>query len=100
MTIDELADKIEPIPRFDDNELPTDFSSVKSYLKCPFMYKLQNIYGYNAAVLELFDLDKLHIQYWKDCTRNIRIEFRQRKKSLIWLKIHLCLSTYFQVMIR
>ncbi len=25
MTIDELADKIEPIPRFDDNELPTDF---------------------------------------------------------------------------
>lgn len=71
MTIDELADKIEPIPRFDDNELPTDFSSVKSYLKCPFMYKLQNIYGYNAAVPELFGfgqtthtiLERLHQKY-------------------------------------
>lgn len=71
MAIDELADKIEPIPRFDDNELPTDFSSVKSYLKCPFMYKLQNIYGYNAAVPELFGfgqtthtiLERLHQKY-------------------------------------
>lgn len=51
-SLDILADKIEPVPRFDDNELPTDFSSVKSYLTCPFMYKLQNIYGYNAAVKE------------------------------------------------
>lgn len=69
--MDELADKMEPIPRFDDNELPTDFSSVKSYLKCPFMYKLQNIYGYNAAVPELFGfgqtthtiLERLHQKY-------------------------------------
>ncbi len=51
---DDLAEKIEPQPRFDDNELPTDFSSVKSYLTCPYMYKLQSIYGYNAAVPELF----------------------------------------------
>ena len=51
--MDVLADKIVPVPRFDDNELPTDFSSVKSYLTCPFMYKLQKIYGYNAAVPEL-----------------------------------------------
>lgn len=71
MNIDDLADQIEPIPRFDDNELPTDFSSVKSYLKCPFMYKLQNIYGYNAAVPELFGfgqtthtiLERLHQKY-------------------------------------
>lgn len=71
MTLDELADKIEPMPRFDDNELPTDFSSVKSYLTCPFMYKLQNIYGYNAAVPELFGfgqtthtiLERLHQKY-------------------------------------
>ena len=71
MTLDKLADKIEPIPRFDDNELPTDFSSVKSYLTCPFMYKLQNIYGYNAAVPELFGfgqtthtiLERLHQKY-------------------------------------
>lgn len=52
--IDELGEKIEPRPRFDDNELPTDFSSVKSYLTCPYMYKLQSVYGYNAAVPELF----------------------------------------------
>ena len=36
------------------------------------MYKLQNIYGYNATVPELFDLDKQHILYWKDCTRKYR----------------------------
>lgn len=69
--LDELAEKMEPTPRFDDNELPTDFSSVKSYLKCPFMYKLQNIYGYNATVPELFGfgqtthtiLERLHQKY-------------------------------------
>lgn len=71
MTLDKLADKITPVPRFDDNELPTDFSSVKSYLICPFMYKLQNVYGYNAAVPELFGfgqtthtiLERLHQKY-------------------------------------
>ena len=71
MKFDELADKIVPTPRFDDNELPTDFSSVKSYLTCPFMYKLQNIYGYNAAVPELFGfgqtthtiMERLHQKY-------------------------------------
>lgn len=71
MVLDALADKTEPIPRFDDNELPTDFSSVKAYLICPFMYKLQNIYGYNAAVPELFGfgqtthtiLERLHQKY-------------------------------------
>lgn len=71
MVLDKLADKIEPTPKFDDNELPTDFSSVKSYLTCPFMYKLQNIYGYNAAVPELFGfgqtthtiLERLHQEY-------------------------------------
>ena len=70
-TLDQLDDKIMPVSRFDDNELPTDFSSVKSYLVCPFMYKLQNIYGYNAAVPELFGfgqtthtiLERLHQKY-------------------------------------
>ena len=67
----ELDSKIDRSSRFDDNELPTNFSSVKSYLTCPFMYKLQNIYGYNAAVPELFGfgqtthtiLEKLHQKY-------------------------------------
>lgn len=70
-SMDDLDAKIEPVPRFDDNELPTDYSSVKSYLKCPFMYKLQNIYGYNATVPELFGfgqtahtiLERLHQKY-------------------------------------
>lgn len=69
--LDELAEKILPQPRFDDNELPTDFSSVKSYLICPYMYKLQSIYGYNAAVPELFGfgqtthtiLERLHQKF-------------------------------------
>ena len=71
--LDTLADKIEKQTRFDDNELPTDFSSVKSYLTCPYMYKLQNIYGFNAPVPELFGfgqtthtiLERLH-QKFKD----------------------------------
>lgn len=70
-TLDMLSKKIEPQPRFDDNELPTDFSSVKSYLICPYMYKLQSIYGYNATVPELFGfgqtthtiLERLHQKY-------------------------------------
>jgi DNA helicase-2/ATP-dependent DNA helicase PcrA len=70
-SLKDLAVKIEPQPRFDNNELPTDFSSVKSYLTCPFMYKLQNIYGYNATVPELFGfgqtthtiLERLHQRY-------------------------------------
>lgn len=69
--LDDLAPKIDPAPRFDDNELPTDFSSVKAYLTCPYMYKLQTIYGYNAAVPELFGfgqtthtiLERLHQKY-------------------------------------
>lgn len=72
-TLDILAETIEPQQRFDDNELPTDFSSVKNYLTCPYMYKLQSIYGYNAAVPELFGfgqtthtiLERLH-QRFKD----------------------------------
>ncbi|WP_258111678.1 ATP-dependent DNA helicase [Alicyclobacillus sp. SP_1] len=72
-TFDDLDEKIEPRRRFDDNELPTDFSAVKGYLTCPYIYKLQNIYGYNAAVPELFGfgqtthtiLERLH-QTYKD----------------------------------
>lgn len=73
MKMEALASKIQPKPRFDDTELPTDFSSVKTYLTCPYMYKLQNIYGYNATVPELFGfgltthtiLERLH-QIFKD----------------------------------
>lgn len=69
--LDVLAAKIDPRPRFDDNELPTDFTSVKSYLTCPYMYKLQSVFGYNAAVPELFGfgqtthtiLERLHQKY-------------------------------------
>lgn len=68
---DDLYEKMEPRRRFDDNELPTDFSAVKGYLTCPYMYKLQSIYGYNAAVPELFGfgqtthtiLERLHQRY-------------------------------------
>ena len=55
---DNLADKIEPLQRFDDSDFPTDYSSVKNYLTCPYSYKLSTIYGYNAAVPELFGFGK------------------------------------------
>jgi len=72
-TLDDLSEKIAPQPRFDNNQLPTDFSAVKSYLTCPYMYKLQSIYGYNATVPELFGfgqtthtiVERLH-QTYKD----------------------------------
>jgi DNA helicase-2/ATP-dependent DNA helicase PcrA len=67
----DLAEKIEPQPRFDESEFPTDYSSVKSYLTCPYSYKLATIYGYNASVPELFGfgktshtiLERLHQQF-------------------------------------
>ncbi|SFA75541.1 DNA helicase-2 / ATP-dependent DNA helicase PcrA [Cohnella sp. OV330] len=57
-TLDDLAEKIEPQARFDENEFPTDYSSVKSYLTCPYSYKLATIFGYNATVPELFGFGK------------------------------------------
>lgn len=56
--LDDLAEKIEPQPRFDESEFPTDYSSVKSYLTCPYSYKLATILGYNATVPELFGFGK------------------------------------------
>lgn len=69
--LDELYEKTVPSPRFDEGEFPTDYSSVKSYLSCPYSYKLSTIYGYNAAVPELFGfgktshttLERLHQQF-------------------------------------
>lgn len=58
MILDDLAEKIEPQSRFDESEFPTDYSSVKSYLTCPYSYKLATIYGYNASVPELFGFGK------------------------------------------
>lgn len=71
--LSDLTDKMEPLARFDDSEFPTDYSSVKNYLICPYSYKLATIYGYNAAVPELFGfgktshttLERLH-QMFKD----------------------------------
>lgn len=72
--LDELAPKIGEQSRFDESAFPTDYSSVKSYLVCPYAYKLSTIYGYNAAVPELFGfgktshttLERLH-QRFRDC---------------------------------
>ncbi len=58
MTIDVLTEKITPKPRFDESDFPTDYSSVKSYLTCPYSYKLATVYGYNASVPELFGFGK------------------------------------------
>lgn len=57
-TLDDIADKMEEIPRIDDSDFPTDYSSVKTYLTCPYAYKLSTVFGYNAAVPELFGFGK------------------------------------------
>ena len=59
------------MPRFDDENLPTSYSSVKAYLTCPYSYKLSTVFGFNAAVPELFGfgktshtiLERLHQQF-------------------------------------
>lgn len=56
--MDDLAEKMEEIPRVDDSDFPTDYSSVKTYLTCPYAYKLSTVFGYNAAVPELFGFGK------------------------------------------
>ena len=56
--LDQLYEKMESTPRFDEGDFPTDYSSVKNYLACPYSYKLSTIYGYNAAVPELFGFGK------------------------------------------
>jgi len=70
-TIDELADKMKEIPRVDESDFPTDYSSVKTYLTCPYAYKLSTVFGYNATIPELFGfgktshtiLERLHQQF-------------------------------------
>ena len=56
--LDNPAEKMTPSLRFDDSDFPTDYSSVKYYLTCPYSYKLSTVYGYNAAVPELFGFGK------------------------------------------
>ena len=56
--LDQLYEKMESTPRFDEGDFPTDYSSVKNYLACPYSYKLSTVYGYNAAVPELFGFGK------------------------------------------
>ena len=71
MNLDALAEKVDPQPRFDESEFPTNYSSVKNYLTCPYSYKLATVYGYNASVPELFGfgktshtiLERLHQQF-------------------------------------
>jgi len=58
MDFDELAEKMVEITRIDETDFPTDYSSVKTYLTCPFAYKLSTVFGYNAAVPELFGFGK------------------------------------------
>lgn len=55
---EDLDSKLPPVPRFDESNFPTDYSSIRTYLTCPFAYKLATIYGYNAAVPELFGFGK------------------------------------------
>lgn len=71
--LDDLADKMDEKTRFNESDFPTDYSSVKNYLICPYSYKLSTVYGFNAAVPELFGfgktshtcLERLH-QIFKD----------------------------------
>lgn len=53
-----LAEKIPQKGRFAESDYPTDYSTVKMYLSCPYAYKLSTVYGYHAAVPELFGFGK------------------------------------------
>lgn len=89
---DDLYDKMELRQRFDDGDFPTDYSSVKNYLTCPYSYKLSTVYGYNAAVPELFGfgktshttLERLH-QKFKDHVPTVE-EVKEIIESTFMLK--------------
>lgn len=60
-----------PSARVDETVLPTSFSDIRYYLKCPMDYRFRKRFGYSPAVPELFGfgvtvhtaLGKLHEQY-------------------------------------
>lgn len=68
-----LADKTQQQGRFSESDYPTDYSTVKTYLSCPYAYKLSTIYGYHAAVPNSSVSGKRVIPFWKDCTNVSRI---------------------------
>ncbi len=63
-----------PAARVDDTILPTSFSDIRYYLKCPMDYRFRKRYGFSPAVPELFGfgitvhtaLGKLHEQHTGD----------------------------------
>ncbi|HPT72997.1 MAG TPA: ATP-dependent DNA helicase, partial [Candidatus Cloacimonadota bacterium] len=60
-----------PVTRSDDSTLPTSFSDVKYYLKCPMDYRFRKSFGFSPEIAELFGygrvvhvaIEKLHEEF-------------------------------------
>ena len=50
--------KVEQERRINETILPTSFSDIKYYLKCPKDYQLRKIFGFNPPIPELFGFGK------------------------------------------
>lgn len=61
----------KPRPRVSETNLPTSYSNIKYYLKCPKDYELRYRYGFSPAIIEMFGfgqavhatIGKLHSTY-------------------------------------
>ena len=61
----------EPAPRIDETVVPTTFSEIRYYLRCPKDYQFRKIYGFSPPITEMFGfgmtvhatVGKLHEMY-------------------------------------
>lgn len=47
-----------PAPRVDDVVVPTSYSDVRTYLRCPRDYQFRNVFGFSPKVPEMFGFGK------------------------------------------
>jgi len=72
--LDGIPEGLTPCPerqRIDETVLPTNFSEIRYYLRCPMDYRFRKGYGFTPAIPELFGfgetvhtiIQKLHVEF-------------------------------------
>lgn len=44
----------EPVPRVDERVMPTTYSDIRYYLRCPADYRYRKVYGFSPPITEMF----------------------------------------------
>lgn len=56
-----LPSGLSPAPqkrRIDEDIVPTSYSDIRYYLRCPYEYKLRKVFGFSPAISEMFGFGK------------------------------------------